>query len=388
MHRDIVIIGGGPSGMMAAIAAKESRPELSVLLIDGNKRLGTKMRLSGGGRCNLTANVSEKDVVKNVAKNGPFLYSSLHRFGPQEIMDFFEANHCPLKEEDHHRMFPLSDKSKDVVETLERKMKDLAVEVLLETRVQEVLSQKQSLKTDSGSFSYDRLIIATGGVSFSQTGSDGFGHQIAETMGHSIHEFKPAEVPLLSNDEFIQKKTLQGLSFQDLVLKIPQQKVELQHDLLFTHFGLSGPLALRASTYVLECLEDTSACELVIDFLPNKSYDQVMLMIKKDQEIPLPKRLLNYLKSISVNDEFFLQNIKAFKMNVHGSRGWKHAFLTNGGVDTDEINPKTMASKLDERIYFCGEVLDYHAFTGGYNMTCAFSTGFTAGYFAALNCTS
>lgn len=388
MPKRILILGAGPSGMMAAISAKSENPQHEIILIDGNKRLGTKMRLTGGGRCNLTANVPIPVVIQNVVKNNRFLYSSLHRFGPEKIMDFFEKHGCPLKEEDHHRMFPVTDRSVDVVNTLEQKLNKLDVRLLLGERVTKVAVEEKCLYVGKKAYPYDALIVATGGVSFSGTGSDGFGYEIAKKIGHSIHTPKPAEVPLVSHDQVIQEKILQGLSFQDVGLTIPKTKTYLKHDLLFTHFGLSGPLALRASTYVLEVLQTDEVCPIKIDFLPEINHEEVIRMLKSGEKLPLPERLLKYLQSQSQNNELLLQNIKAFKMNIHETRGWRHAFLTNGGVEVKEVNPKTMQSKKDLSIYFCGEVLDYHAFTGGFNLTCAFSTGYTAGYFAAKNCSS
>ncbi len=384
----IVILGAGPAGMMAAISAKTHNPNEEVFILDGNQRLGTKLRLTGGGRCNVTAKVSNEEIIKNVPKNGKFLYSSLENFGPSELIDFFNKKGCPLKEEDHHRMFPVSDKSADIVSCLEKEMRDLGVNILLNEKVQDIDFTKKIMFLNEKEFSYDYLIIASGGRTLEGSGSDGSLYPMIESMGHTITELKPAEVPLVSNDQFIQDKTLQGISFQDVVLNIYDNKKLKQsicHDLLFTHFGISGPAALRASYYVLKILEKRETCQIKIDFLKEQSYQELETLLKEKgrnaflKNIDLPKRLISLIDSNSLNDQELIENIKKFPINIYTTRGFKHAFLTNGGVKVKEINPKTMKSKINTSISFCGEVIDYNAFTGGFNITSALSTGYTAG---------
>ncbi len=384
----IVILGAGPAGMMAAISAKTHNPNEEVFILDGNQRLGTKLRLTGGGRCNVTAKVSNEEIIKNVPKNGKFLYSSLENFGPSELIDFFNKKGCPLKEEDHHRMFPDSDKSADIVSCLEKEMRDLGVNILLNEKVQDIDFTKKIMFLNEKEFSYDYLIIASGGRTLEGSGSDGSLYPMIESMGHTITELKPAEVPLVSNDQFIQDKTLQGISFQDVVLNIYDNKKLKQsicHDLLFTHFGISGPAALRASYSVLKILEKRETCQIKIDFLKEQSFQELETLLKEKgrndflKTIDLPKRLISLIDSNSMNDQELIENIKKFPINIYTTRGFKHAFLTNGGVKVKEINPKTMKSKINSSISFCGEVIDYNAFTGGFNITSALSTGYTAG---------
>lgn len=382
--KEIIVIGGGPSGMMAAISAKKHHSDAHVTLIDGNQRLGTKLRLTGGGRCNVCANVSNDVVIKNVPKNGKFLYSSLNQFGPQEIISFFEKRNCPLKEEDHFRMFPKSNQSRDIVNTLEQEMKDLGVEIKLGKRIAAVDFFKKNISfIDGGSCTYDHLILATGGKTLAGSGSDGFMHTCLESV-HTITEMKPAEVPLVSSEQVIQEKTLQGLSFNDVSISVYKNNRVIQtitHDLLFTHFGLSGPAALRASFAVLKVLEKQRPVKITIDFVPAYSFEQLNEILAQNAEadLGLPKRLLAYLQSISQNNQALSENIKRFPLLIHETRGFAHAFLTNGGVSLKEVDPKTMRSKRVDGLSMCGELLDYNAYTGGFNITCALSTGYVAG---------
>ena len=391
MSKKIVVLGGGPSGMMAAISAKKHHPDAVVSLLDRNKRLGTKLRISGGGRCNVTADVSDDEVVEHIPKNGKFLYSSLTHFGPKEILSFFPENGTPLKEEDHHRMFPATNKSADIVLALERSMSDLGVLLYMETDVEDIDVDKKIVKCAGKSFPYDHLIMAAGGKTYPGTGSDGTGYRLAELFGHTITELIPAEVPLVSNDRVIQEKTLQGLSFHDIeitVYKKGKVKKTLMHDLLFAHFGLTGPAALRASFYVMDLLKKYPTVDVSIDYVPSLNFGEVKSGIAemgleefmKSHE--LPKRLTTYIESISETEDEIVSNIKKMMFSVYDTRGFAHAFVTNGGVSLKEIDPKTMKSKLNPSLSFAGELMDISAFTGGFNITTAFSSGFTAGKFA------
>ncbi len=391
MSKKIVVLGGGPSGMMAAISAKQHHPDAQVSLLDRNKRLGTKLRISGGGRCNVTADVSDDEVVEHIPKNGKFLYSSLTHFGPKEILSFFPANGTPLKEEDHHRMFPATNKSADIVLALERRMSDLGVLLFMETDVEDIDVDNKIVKCSNKSFSYDHLIMAAGGKTYPGTGSDGTGYRLAELFGHTITELVPAEVPLVSNDRVIQEKTLQGLSFHDIeitVYKKGKVKKTLMHDLLFAHFGLTGPAALRASFYVMDLLKKSPTVDVSIDYVPSLNFGEVKAGIldmgleefMKSHE--LPKRLTTYIESISESEDEIVSNIKKMMFSIYDTRGFAHAFVTNGGVSLKEIDPKTMKSKLNDSLSFAGELMDISAFTGGFNITTAFSSGYTAGKFS------
>lgn len=375
--KNIIIIGGGPSGMMAALSARKYNPTAKVTLLERNKTLGKKLSLTGGGRCNVSANVDRNTVVENVVKNGRFLYSSLSNFGPQEIIAFFNENGCPLVEEDHKRMFPTSSKSKDIINTLTKALLANNISIKYEIFVEKITSN--TVYSKEKSFYYDHLIIATGSKTLPGSGSDGNGYNLAKSLGHSITDLLPAEVPLVSNDGVIQEKILQGLSFQDVNIKVLREngkvKRSITHDLLFTHFGLSGPAALRASYDVIELLKNQKNIKILIDFLPNNSKEE----ITEDLIYSLPKRLITYLSTL---DTPLIDSLKKFEISVYDTRGFTYAFVTNGGIKLKEIDPKTMQSKISSNISFCGELLDYNAYTGGYNITAAFTTGYTAGKFA------
>lgn len=387
--KKIVIIGAGPSGMMAAISSKIHNPKAYVSLLDRNNQLGTKLRLTGGGRCNVTADVSNEVVIENTPKNGKFLFSSLTNFSPRDIQSFFNKEGCTLKVEDHDRVFPASNKSIDIISTLQRKIEELNIDIKYNVLVEKVDKLNKLLLTSTGNISYDYLIIATGGVTYPHTGSDGSGYTIAKEYGHTITDLIPAEVPLVSNDLVIQDKTLQGLSFSDIELHILEKnkiKKSITHDLIITHFGISGPAALRASFYVQKILEKEKPVVLNIDFIPKVKLSELQFF--KNEELlefltkcNIQKRLLSYIKSIANNNEEIIKLIKRFPLTVYSTRGFNLAFVTNGGVSIKEIDPKTMKSKLDNSISFCGEIIDINSFTGGFNITSAFSTGYTAGKF-------
>lgn len=375
----VVVIGAGPAGIMASISAKLHNPNSKVILIEKNNEIGKKLKLTGGGRCNVTANVSNEEVIKNVVKNGKFLYSSLSNFNSNSIIKFFKDRGLTLKEEDHNRMFPTTNKSSDVIDVLYRELVRLKVLIKFNTEVTKVDSKY--VYTNENKYDYNAIIIATGGITLPGTGSTGFGHEIAKTFDHTITELVPQEVPLVSNDKGIMDKTLQGLSFNDICLKVYNEKGKIvrsiTHDLLFTHFGLSGPAALRASFDVIKLLEKQKEVTIKIDFLPNIHIND----LNEDSLKEIPKRLLSHLKEQTTNDNELFELIKAFPISIYTTRGFKQAFVTNGGVKVSEIDPKTMKSKLNPRISFAGEVLDISAYTGGFNITSALSSGYTAGMY-------
>ncbi|HHW99702.1 MAG TPA: aminoacetone oxidase family FAD-binding enzyme, partial [Acholeplasmataceae bacterium] len=248
--KKVYVVGAGPAGLMAAISAKTHYPNFEVTILERNDVIGKKLRLTGGGRCNVTCNIPIEEFIEYTPKNPKFIYSTLQNFNAKHIMDFFKQAGCPLKQEDHNRMFPKSNKSIDIVNTLMKKLQELKIKVEYGVLVHEVKNDVKTLLTSKGEFKYDYLIIATGGKTYPHTGSDGTGYDLAKQLGHTITPLIPAEVPLVSNDPVIQSKTLQGLSFKDVSLTVGKKR--LIHDLIFTHFGISGPVALRASYYVQE----------------------------------------------------------------------------------------------------------------------------------------
>ncbi|MBY3622477.1 NAD(P)/FAD-dependent oxidoreductase [Acinetobacter sp. CUI P1] len=413
---DVIVIGGGPSGLMASVAAAEHGA--SVLLIDKGAKLGRKLGISGGGRCNVT-NVKERDeLISHIPGNGRFLYSAFDHFNNQDIIAFFEGLGIALKEEDNGRMFPVSDKASSVVSALINKVRSLGVQIMTDSPVSHVIYEEGAVKgvqlRSGKTISSAAVIIATGGKSVPQTGSTGDGYPWAEAAGHTITELFPTEVPILSREEWIKSGELQGLSLRDVALTVwnPKGKKVISHrgDMIFTHFGLSGPIALRCSQFLRQVQRKSGidTVEMSIDLFPDLNSQEVesLLQDKLDQEPKkairnslkglLPERLIPLLLAkaeldgdttghhVSKNGLLALAGIlKRMPVNVHGTRSLSEAFVTGGGVNLKEIDPKRMESKLMQGLFFCGEVLDIHGYTGGYNITAAFSTGYTAGKHAA-----
>jgi len=413
---DVIIIGGGPSGLMAAAAASAGGVE--VLLVDKGTKLGRKLGISGGGRCNVTNAKDLDELIRFIPGNGRFLFSSLHKFSNRDIIAFFEEMGIALKEEDNGRMFPVSDKAKTVVDALVNKIREQGVEIRTNTSVSEVLYQggaAHGIRLGGGEIIEGRaVIIATGGKSVPHTGSTGDGYPWAEVAGHTITELYPTEVPLTSSEPWIRSKVLQGISLRDVTLTVWSEKgkklVAHDGDMIFTHFGLSGPAALRCSQFVVKELKKSNSptVKLTIDLMPGLSesevYEESMRLVKNEPRKAVKNVLRSFMQERML--EFLLTEcgisgdttydhipkgpwaelagrIKSFPVAINGTLSLEEAFVTGGGVQLKEIDPKTMESKLMERLYFCGEVLDIHGYTGGYNITAAFTTGHNAGSSAA-----
>jgi predicted Rossmann fold flavoprotein len=418
MEYEVIIIGGGPSGLMAAIAAGEKGAK--VLLIDKKDKLGRKLAISGGGRCNVTNRSSIEDIIKHIPGNGRFLYSAFSIFSNEDIITFFEKLGIALKEEDHGRMFPVSNNAESVVEALLTKMEKLNVKIFKNTAVQDVLYDDDNKATavllkDGQQISAKSIVIAVGGKSVPQTGSSGDGYAWAEKAGHTITELFPTEVPLTSNEPFIKSKILQGLSLRAINLSVlnPKGKPIISHqmDMLFTHIGVSGPAVLRCSQFVIKAMKKWNLKEvtMTLDALPDRSeealFQEIVKLIKSEPKKNikntlkglLPERYLLFLleqsdidpnvQSGTIGNEkirSFSKNCKGFTFKVNGTLPLEKAFVTGGGISVKEIEPQTMASKLADGLYFCGEILDIHGYTGGYNITSALVTGRLAGSNAAL----
>ena len=370
--KNVYIIGGGPAGMMAAISLKLHH-NVNVTILEKNAQLGRKLLLTGGGRCNLTANVDSKTVIDNTPKNSKFLYSCMKEFGPQSIIEFFKSHGLDLIEEEKNKIFPASLKSMDVLKTLMKVINQLNIKILFNQTVSKIDVVKKIISSDKEIFKFDKLIIAAGGITYPVTGSDGSGFRLSSETHHHIINPKLSLVPLVSNDLFIQKKALQGLSFKDINISISGRKSPIiKDDLIFTHYGISGPAVLKISYYVVELLSETNNIELKIDFLPDINHiDITQELVNKY----IPKRMIDFLKEKNLNFSY----LKDFKINIYTNKGINDAFVTNGGVDTKEIDHKTMRSKVNEDISFAGEIIDVNANTGGYNLTICFATGFVAG---------
>ena len=384
-HFDTIVIGGGPAGMMAAISS--SFYGQKTLLLEKNKKLGKKLAGTGGGRCNVTNNGNLDDLMAGIPGNGRFLYSVFSQFDNHDIMNFFTENGVKLKVKDHGRVFPASDKSRTIIETLEQKMKELGATIKTQTEVVSVKKNEDCfiIKSSKCMWSCDRLIVTTGGKSYPSTGSTGFGYEIARHFKHTITELEAAESPLLTD---FPHKDLQGISLQDVTLSY--DKHVITHDLLFTHFGLSGPAALRLSSFVkggetiyLDLLPQMSKQDLA-DFLE----ENLEKSLKNALKASLPERLAEFLvqgfpekvKQLTDRERNqLIRSIKALKISVTGKMSLAKSFVTKGGVSLKEINPKTLESKLVPGLHFAGEVLDINAHTGGFNITVALCTGWVAG---------
>ncbi|MFE4713704.1 NAD(P)/FAD-dependent oxidoreductase [Paenibacillus sp. NPDC056722] len=416
LNYDVIVIGGGSSGLMASVAAAEHGA--SVLLVDKGSKLGRKLGISGGGRCNVTNIKENADLIAHIPGNGRFLYSAFDHFNNRDIIAFFEGLGIPLKEEDNGRMFPVSDKASSVVSALISKVKSLGVQILTDSPVREVLYENGTVKgvrLMSGAVHHSSaVIVATGGKSVPQTGSTGDGYPWAIAAGHTITELFPTEVPILSREEWIKSGDLQGLSLRDVNLTVwnPKGKKVIAHrgDMIFTHFGLSGPIALRCSQFLRQVKNKfgVDAVELSIDLFPDLHPQELESQIQDKLEQEPKKAIRNSLKgllpermiplllskagldgditghSLPKNGLLSLASLlKRMPILVHGTRSIEEAFVTGGGVNLKEIEPKTMESRVMPGLFFCGEVLDIHGYTGGYNITAAFSTGYTAGKHAA-----
>lgn len=382
---DTIIIGGGPAGMMAAISS--SYYGNKTLLIEKNKRLGKKLAGTGGGRCNVTNNGTIDDLMEGIPGNGRFLYSVFSQFDNHDIINFFEENGVALKVEDHGRVFPKTDKSRTIIDALAYKIQELGGNVLTNTEVVSVkkIDNLFHIKSAIEEFTSEKLIVTTGGKAYPSTGSTGFGYEIARHFKLKLTELEAAESPLLTD---FPHKELQGISLDDVSLSYG--KHHITHDLLFTHFGLSGPAALRMSSFI------KGGETITLDFIPKISTDDVTIFLKEHREKSLknalkglvPERLASFLaqpfpekvKQLTQQEEKELvDNLKAMPIKVTSKMSLAKSFVTKGGVDLKEINPKTLESKQVPGLHFAGEVLDINAHTGGFNITVALCTGWVAG---------
>ena len=400
----IVIIGGGPAGMMAGIFAKDTNTK--VVLVEKNEKLGKKLYITGKGRCNVTNETDLYGFMDNVVTNPKFLFASVSSFLPQDTISFFENNGLKLKTERGKRVFPLSDKASDVTKTLENALNKLGVEILTGTTVKSIICRDGEIKgvlTDKGEIQADKVIVCTGGVSYSLTGSTGDGYKFAKQFGHSIVPPKSA----LSGIETanLPLKDLQGLSLKNVKLTAKSNEkivYSCMGEALFTHFGVSGPIVLSCSSVINKL--DLKNVKLFIDFKPaldettldnrlirdfandnNKNFQTVLRglvprnlvaeIIRRTSVSPVKKccqiTIQERKKIVSV--------LKNFEIIIKGLRDIEEAIVTSGGINVKEINPKTMESKLIKGLFFAGEVIDVDAFTGGFNVQIAFSTGFLAG---------
>lgn len=399
---DTIIVGAGASGCMAGVFA--ARYGKSVLMFEPNEKIGRKLRITGKGRCNVTNNSPVEEHMKNIPVNSRFMYSSFSNFSASDTMNFFEEIGVPLKTERGNRVFPVSDKAEDIVSALDRELKKLNVKII-HKRVESLIIENGiccGVIADGREYRSNSVLIACGGKSYSATGSTGDGYTLAESAGHTVTELKPSLVPIVSEDKFCAE--LMGLSLRNVTLKLYDgEKVIYSEfgELLFTHFGLSGPLVLSASSHIRQMQKNRY--KFVIDLKPALSPEQLDTRIQRDFAENLNRDFANGIRKLlpsklipvivklsgisperkvnSITKEErhkFGELIKAFPVKISGFRPIDEAIITSGGISVKEINPKTMESKLVSGLFFAGEVIDVDAYTGGFNLQIAFSTAYSA----------
>ena len=402
--KTVAVIGAGPAGMMAAGCAAERGNK--VILFEKNDRVGRKLFITGKGRCNLTNNTDPEGLIANTAGNPYFMYSAYYGFTPADTMDFFEGLGVRLKTERGGRVFPVSDKSGDIVRAMERFVKKSGAELRLNTVVEDIYAEDggiRGIKADGRDIACDAVIIASGGLSYPATGSDGSGLGLARKLGHDVTKLYPSLVPLDTEEKWVSE--LMGLSLKNIRLTVTVDGTKVYSDfgeMLFTHKGISGPLVLTASRYVTD--KTDKSIKAYIDLKPtldDKELDNRLLRdfakyankdFKNSLDDLLPLKLIpvavrlsgiepeKKVNTVTKEERRALRDlIKKFPLTVTGTSGYNEAVVTAGGVNVDEIDPSTMGSKLVKGLFFAGEIIDVDAFTGGFNLQIAFSTGHLAG---------
>lgn len=417
----VTVIGGGPAGMMAAISASKNNNE--VYLLEKNSKLGKKLLITGKGRCNITSSLDIKDFISNIPGNGRFLYSVFDNYTNIDIINFLKEQGVRVKEERGNRIFPVSDKSSDVLNAFEKELKNKQVKIKFNARVTNIETQENEVKYvhyidengQSKKIETDKVILATGGKTYLETGSTGDGYEIAKKLGHTITEIKPSLVPLTTSGISLNIcKELQGLSLKNISIKImdtSKSKVIYEDfgEMLFTHFGVSGPTILSASAHLLRYKNIDNVIKeqnikLIIDLKPALSIEKLDTRIQRDffenknKEFKnslndlLPQKLIYpviQLSAIDANKKVneitkeerlrLVKLLKNFSIVISGFRPLEEGIVTSGGISIKEINPKTMESKIIKGLFFAGEIIDVDAYTGGFNLQIAYSTGYTAG---------
>ena len=409
----VIVIGGGPAGMMSAISSAENGNDVTI--IEKMQSLGRKLLITGKGRCNITSSLDMDEFIKNIPGNGMFLYSAFKNYTNQDIIKLLKEEGLEVKEERGNRIFPVTDKSLDVLKCFEKKLKSLNVNIILNTKVKEILVEDnivKGVKTEKEIINADKVILATGGKSYPLTGSTGDGYVMAQKLGHTITKINPSLVPLETFDKETCKN-LQGLSLKNVQIElIDKNKNKVIYEdfgEMFTHFGVSGPTILSSSAHLvryknIQQLFNENKISLKIDFKPalseEKLNDRILRdfneeknkMFRNSLDKLLPQKLIPIIIKISgiepnkkVNEitkierKNLVKLLKNFEITIKGFRTIDEAIITSGGIKIKEINPKTMESKIIKGLYFAGEIIDVDAYTGGFNLQIAYSTGYTAG---------
>lgn len=402
---NVIVIGGGPAGMLAAISASEQGNK--VIILEKMNSLGKKLCITGKGRCNITSSLPIDEFIKNIPGNGRFLYSAFQNFTNQDILNLLNKQGLKTKEERGNRIFPITDRASDVLDALIAKLKKQNVKIITNTRVQDIIVENNKIKgviANNKKYEADKVILATGGASYPTTGSNGDGYELAKKVGHTVTAIKPSLVALTAKtaSQEICKK-LQGLSLKNVGIKIIKDNKEIYEDfgeMLFTHFGVSGPIVLSASAHLVRT--DLKNVKMIIDLKPALSEEKLEerilrdFMEEKNKEFKnsldklLPKKMIPVIVEImnlnkKVNEikkeerKKLVKLLKNFEIEIENFRPVEEAIVTAGGINIKEINPKTMESKLVKGLYFAGEIIDVDAYTGGFNLQIAYSTGYTAG---------
>ena len=402
---NVIVIGGGPAGMLAAISASEQGNK--VIILEKMNSLGKKLCITGKGRCNITSSLPIDEFIKNIPGNGRFLYSAFQNFTNQDILNLLNKQGLKTKEERGNRIFPITDRASDVLDALIAKLKKQNVKIITNTRVQDIIVENNKIKgviANNKKYEADKVILATGGESYPTTGSNGDGYELAKKVGHTVTAIKPSLVALTAKtaSQEICKK-LQGLSLKNVGIKIIKDNKEIYEDfgeMLFTHFGVSGPTVLSASAHLVRT--DLKNVKMIIDLKPALSEEKLEerilrdFMEEKNKEFKnsldklLPKKMIPVIVEImnlnkKVNEikkeerKKLVKLLKNFEIEIESFRPVEEAIVTAGGINIKEINPKTMESKLVKGLYFAGEIIDVDAYTGGFNLQIAYSTGYTAG---------
>ena len=406
MNKKCIVIGGGAAGMMAALTA--ACDGVDVELIEKNEKLGKKIYITGKGRCNVTNDCEPDAFFANVVSNPKFLYSAFYTFDPSQLMELLQKNGCALKVERGNRVFPVSDHSSDVIKTLQKTMIDKKVKISLHTEVKSLLIEDGTCcgveLSDGRKVKADAVVVATGGISYASTGSTGDGYRFAQESGHKMVETKPALVPFTVKESW--PLSLQGLALKNVEVTLQDGKKQIYNgfgEMLFTHFGISGPLILSASSYYAKKYYGKEV-QLYIDLKPALTKEQLDKRILRDFEEKQNKQFKNALDGLlpskmipviiqltQIPADKFIHDItreermilvdllKKLPLTVTGTRPFNEAIITQGGVSVKDINPSTMESKITKNLYFAGEVLDLDALTGGFNLQIAWSCGYLAG---------
>ena len=404
----VIIIGAGAAGIMAAVSATLNGHTVSIY--EKNDRIGRKLYITGKGRCNITNAADMKTIMENVVNNSKFLYSAFKQFDNQDVVEMLENAGCPTKVERGNRVFPVSDKSSDVIKAFQKILSELSVEVNLKAEVNSLIIEDsicKGIKLADKSIYADAVIVATGGRSYPGTGSTGDGYRFAKNSGHKVGKLYPSLVPF-TLEEKEEIKQLQGLSLKNVAVEIYDGDKNIYKDIgemLFTHFGISGPTLISASSYAVErIIDDKKKLRIFIDLKPALDNEKLDARLLRDFESAKNKQLKNVLPKLlplklipevlrqaDLKEDIKICNItrkerlkllyalKNLSYTIDGVRGFEEAIITKGGVDVSDINPKTMESRLITSLYFVGEVLDIDALTGGYNLQVAWATGYVAG---------